>query len=229
MAMVLVVEEGVEALTVQRLAEVLDYTPGALYRYFPSMGAVLVALQCRVVEEYFELFLSAVDRCKRIAIERELPAAVSALARILVLAEVYREFARHRPAQYRLIALLLGDPRQLVEDDVAGPVVEPMLRVLSLVARQIEEAASVGALRPGDSMGRALLLWSGLQGLLQLRKLERFAPETLAFERLAAEMVRALLGAWGAREGDIARAEEMLLEESRERPLIEAATNREPG
>ena len=41
--------EGVEALTIARLAGELDYTPGALYRYFASKDALVAEVQRSVV------------------------------------------------------------------------------------------------------------------------------------------------------------------------------------
>ena len=49
-ALTLATTEGDDVLTVGRLAEELDYTPGALYRYFPSKDALVAEVQrCIIV------------------------------------------------------------------------------------------------------------------------------------------------------------------------------------
>jgi AcrR family transcriptional regulator len=51
-AMGLVMQEGLEACTIHRLAKELDLAVGALYRYFPSKGAIIAALELRVINDY---------------------------------------------------------------------------------------------------------------------------------------------------------------------------------
>ena len=40
---------GLEGVTIHGLAKAMDYTPGALYRYFPSKAELLAALHLRLV------------------------------------------------------------------------------------------------------------------------------------------------------------------------------------
>ncbi|MEZ6185906.1 MAG: helix-turn-helix domain-containing protein, partial [Planctomycetota bacterium] len=50
-AMELLVAEGLKGLTIGALAQQVDAAVGAIYRYFPSKTALLVALQLRAIEE----------------------------------------------------------------------------------------------------------------------------------------------------------------------------------
>ncbi|MEL6182651.1 MAG: TetR family transcriptional regulator, partial [Myxococcota bacterium] len=49
-AMSIVVNEGVSALTIARLARELDAAVGALYRYFESKQALITALQRQAID-----------------------------------------------------------------------------------------------------------------------------------------------------------------------------------
>jgi AcrR family transcriptional regulator len=51
-AFALVADGGLDALTINGLARAVDYTPGALYRYFPSRDALVVALQLEVQRQF---------------------------------------------------------------------------------------------------------------------------------------------------------------------------------
>ena len=48
-AMEMVAEGGFDALSMARLADAVDYTPGALYRYFRSKDALYAALVSQVI------------------------------------------------------------------------------------------------------------------------------------------------------------------------------------
>ena len=58
-SMVLFYEEGIEALTMRRLADALDLTPGALYRYFPGKDEILLGLGNRALQQISD----AMDVC----------------------------------------------------------------------------------------------------------------------------------------------------------------------
>ena len=60
-AMEILVEGGLEALTIPRLAERMDASVGGLYRYFPSKEAIFVALQERAIDGYAQAQRDAVS------------------------------------------------------------------------------------------------------------------------------------------------------------------------
>ena len=50
--MEMVVEGGFDTLSVNKLAAACDYTPGALYRYFRSKDALMIALVARAIRQF---------------------------------------------------------------------------------------------------------------------------------------------------------------------------------
>ncbi len=55
-AMALVIDRGIESLTIQALAHDTNCTPGALYRYFGSKDEILAALDVQVLEHFARIF-----------------------------------------------------------------------------------------------------------------------------------------------------------------------------
>jgi AcrR family transcriptional regulator len=179
-----VFEEGVEALSVKRVADLADYTPGALYRYFPSKDALLAAV--------------VVGSLDGLAVEL---AAVEGppLACIVGAARVYHAFSRREPHAFALITSMVGDPRVLMDDDVnAALVMEAMVRALTPLVVALDRATQTGVLQPGDARERTLVLFASLQGALMLRKQERRAPGLIDSDRLFFATLRALLAGFGA-------------------------------
>lgn len=203
-ALTIVTEEGFDALTMKRLAGELGYATGAFYRYFPSKDALLLAVQRRVLELLAEDLAEA-----RAAIDARLsdaPEAVAALARIVALAQVYETLPTRRPAHFRLLSRWLGEPEPMVSTEAAAPALPTLIALFGSVPALLGEAAHVGALSEGDATRRGYLLWSALQGVLQLRKLDRFGVEAFRAGPLAQELYRALLVGWGAAGADVTDA-----------------------
>lgn len=194
-AMGMVVDGGFEALSVNKLAAELDYTPGALYRYFPSKDALVSALVGEIIAEV------GAD-LSRAALGDRPP-----LARVVACARTWRDYAERHPQRFGLVSMLLAVPRLVISSDVAGAAaVEALLAALAPPIDALGAAAKTGALTPGDALERAVLLFSGLQGVLLLKKQSARAPGLLDLDRLLASMLRTLLAGWGARPEAIAAA-----------------------
>jgi AcrR family transcriptional regulator len=196
---------GLEALSMNQLAEAVDYTPGALYRYFASKDALLSSLVARVLGEIREHLAEVLAR---------LPPRAAPLARVLVLIRAYAGFAERRPERYGLVAVTLADPRVLLRQaDDAAPVVRAVMAAMQPLAGALAEAAAEGQLAPGDVAERTVTSFALAQGLLQMRKQARHAPAVLDIERLLTQGLRALLVGWGAKprsvDAALARAAEL--------------------
>lgn len=208
-ALHLLESEGFEALTIQRLAKELGYAVGALYRYFKSKDALLVALLHRVMDRVGEDMTAGLEwvereRCERLAAagqsecESTLLTADDGLLRLVVVCHVYVAFAQSRRAEYGLISTLIGDPREVLATDAAAPIVRSLIRLQLMLTGVIDDAVRSGALAPGDARERSVILWSAMQGVLQLRKLGRFGVAGVALDRLVPIALRTLLIGWGA-------------------------------
>lgn len=189
-AMGLVEDGGLRALSVNKLAAAVDYTPGALYRYFPSKDALLSSLVARLLGDLRAYFDHA------LAMQ---PPRAQPLVQVLLLAAAYRAFARTEPARFALLAMSMAEPRVLIAEpaDVA-PVVLAAMNALEPVATALQAATAAGALSAGNAAERAVCLFGLLHGVLQLHKQARHAPDLLDLDHLTTQGVRALLLGWGA-------------------------------
>ena len=212
-AMTIVVEEGLERMTVHRLARELDLTVGALYRYFPSKDAIIAALERMAIVEVGQSLRDAAQEAK--SGPRPDPPSAAALYDILVIAEAYRAFTLQSPSRFQLISQILATPTHVLTDDQAERVMRPMMDLLGWIAEYFETAVRGNALAPGNAMERTTLFWSGLRAMVQTRKLARMQPETMAYTHLYRQMAGTLLLGWGAAPETITIANHHLLSSER--------------
>jgi AcrR family transcriptional regulator len=198
MAFDLVIEGGLEALTIHRLARELDYTPGALYRYFPSKGAVLAELQRHSLEV---IHISLKDHLAQEMTRpdvQEMTEKEQSLFQILAITIHYGGFLKTLPHHIKMITHLFGDPRTLMSDDDLARSAPAFTDLLSEVDGYIETAVKAKAIKGGVARQRALMLWSTVQGLLLLEKHTRIQTLSADIQYLCRELVFSLLLGWGA-------------------------------
>jgi len=195
-ALALAESEGADGLTLQRLAGRLDYTPGALYRYFASKEALVAELQ-RIVLTWLG---HRTEQCARgaLAAAPDLPEGRRALLGVLAAARAFEAFAYEAPVEFGLLSMHLGDPEPRLPDPEAERVYEAAAGLLGALATQLAAAAEAGALRPGAAHARALALWAGLQGAVQTRKLARSAAGKIDPRHVSHELLTTLLLGWGS-------------------------------
>jgi AcrR family transcriptional regulator len=199
-ALKLVVDKGLEALTIQGLARALDWSPGALYRYFPSKDALYAELQRRVINSYEETLSTALSSPgpdsggEKVAPEKVAPVLVD----LAMAALHYQAYSERHPGVFRLFAMTLGDPNPLLPDPEGGRVMAAVDQILLRITTLIEDGQVDGTLLPGSPSDRTLVFWATIQGILQLRKLARFSPERLDNARLLRRATTDLLVGWGA-------------------------------
>ena len=193
-AMDLIVEGGLESCSIHRVARAVDYTPGALYRYFDSKEALLSALVVRVLGD-LETRLRAVGPD---------PAGPS---RVVELCRVYRLFSTEEPQRFSLLAVMMARSLPVFgEEDRARPAMAAMLAALAPLIEALEECVRDGVLEEGLAHERALVLFGGLQGILQLRKQSALDPDRIDLDAIFRSLVVSLLRGWGAAAEAIDRA-----------------------
>lgn len=188
-AMAIVVAEGFAALSIHRLARELDYTPGALYRYFRSKDVLIAALTTRVLRAFGAAVSETVDSQPADAPLRRIRAGIGA----------YRELARSAPHRFGLLSMLLAEPRLLISSpEAAAPAIDAMVAAMMPLAESFARAAVLGQLAPGDARQRTLVAFCAVHGVLQLRKQELRAPGLIDLDLLCDSAIHTLLVGWGA-------------------------------
>jgi len=197
-AMRLLTEEGYEAFTIARLAQELNYAVGALYRYFKGKDAILAALQLRVVERIERDLDVVAELVEQRVAQGGLDPKAAAVVHVWAGVGVYESLTRRLPTHHKLLSLSLGDPRELIANEVVDAgILEPLRHVLGRVGARIEAAVKAGVFTPAESSKRTILLWGATQGVMQLRKLGRFDPN-LGQRDIADDLFVSLFAGWGA-------------------------------
>ena len=143
-------EEGLEALTMRRLAERVGIRAPSLYKHLPDKAALEAAIIATGFEEAAAAFEQAVDR----AGEGSGEGAGDAL---VALAAAYRRFALEHPHLYRLMNN--GPlPRAHLPPGLEGRTAAPLLRV-------------------AGSEARARAVWAFAHGMVMLELDQRFPPD----------------------------------------------------
>jgi AcrR family transcriptional regulator len=200
----LLLRDGPEALSVQRLAGALGWSAGALYRYFDSKDALLVAIQAQnlvVLGGFLGQAWSLGGGASWGLDERG-----SSLLGLALACRAYAGLPRWSPGRFRLLALSIGEPRHWVEQAAAGPVLEGAAQLLGAVEAGIGRAESAGALSVSEGGRRARVLWLAVHGVASAQKFERFGSGALWHEALLDDLLLALLVGWGAQATEAAQA-----------------------
>ncbi|MBX3471360.1 MAG: helix-turn-helix transcriptional regulator [Planctomycetes bacterium] len=197
-AMELVRADGLEGLTIARLAGRVDAAVGALYRYFPSKEALVVALQTRALAALRLDLEGHAARVEAAARRRRLAPGAASLAAVAAVPLGYLAESRRDPARHRLIAAVLAAPAPVLGEAQALEVEQAVKPILNLAAVRLWAATERGAVEPGEATVRTLVLWAGVQGLTLFTHRDRLQPPPRRVRALAGELLVALLRGWGA-------------------------------
>lgn len=201
-----VLGEGLEALSMHRLAAEHGVRVAALYRYWPSKDALLSALLERAVLRLRES-VSAIEPFEADLVQRPGKAwseGEKALLRLVRLGGVYFDLARQRPETTSLIAHFLAPARPTLEPAPDSQLLLHAMAIVTEASAAFARATEHGALAAGNATQRAALYWTSLQGLVASAKLTRFgiAGDRASLERA---LIETLLVGWGAAPELLAR------------------------
>jgi AcrR family transcriptional regulator len=216
-ALQIATEEGIHALTMQRLATEVDAAVGSVYTYFPSKGALVAEVQREAVDRLTTSYLLL-----RPVIEQrvaDVDPSVAALAHLVGFARFSIEAVDTLPQEQRLLQQLMHDADQLVPTEEGARVLPTVLRLLDLARERFAVAAEVGALRPADPMDRTIVLAAALNGVLQVGKLARWDPDLLDGARLGRLLLDDLMIGFGADPALLAEAHAVIDAIARRQPL----------
>ncbi len=215
----LVERSGIDSLTTSALADAVDLSPAALYRYFPAKEAIVAALVA-------DLLAGLEDRYQRLQAALGLgPAQPRALASLLLAARCAGELAALRPRRFELLRWVAAGPFALDAEPSREPVRLHLMSLLGLCAQGLEAARRCGALAPEDDPGvpdepslaeeediDLLRAWQwafALHGLLSSASVAARLGRPFAPEAQALALARTLLLGHGAPAGALASAERL--------------------
>jgi AcrR family transcriptional regulator len=210
-------DHGLEALTMQRLADEVEAAVGTVYTYFPSKGALLAEVQREAVDRILGSYLLLrPDVEARVA---DSDPTIATLTHLVAFGRFWIDSLDTYPQEQHLLQQLMNDTRRVVPDDELGRVLPAILRLVDLGRERFEAATAAGALDEGDPMDRTITLAAALSGVLGVSKLDRWDVDLLDGRRLARGLVDDLLRGWGASADGLAQAHVVLDAIARQHPL----------
>ena len=170
-------EEAWEAVTIRRIAERIEYSPSAIYKYFEDKEAILLAL----LRQGFQQQLAALEQ---ISAQERNPSV-----RLLQIAMTYWDFAWRHPTLYQLMFDLKHTGREVEEAKAAFLVVRTA----------IEEWSQANGVRMAAPDAAVDIMWATMHGLVALTMAQHIYGGPIRAEELLTQAVNDLLLAWKMR------------------------------
>ena len=196
--------EGLDGLTLGRVAAAMGLVPGALYRYYDSKHALLAGLQRRAIAQIGEEVQAALGRLPQTPAED-----VAALARLLAVARAYGALPATAPRAWHLVSVMLAEPKPLLSAQEAAVSFGILGALLEQVVGALDAAQVGKALAKGDSAARTLAFWGAVHGAAALSKLKLWAPQLPEAPAAALEAATGLLLGWGAKPQVLEQAKKL--------------------
>lgn len=151
----ILVDEGYQALTMRKLAEKIEYTPGALYVHFPDKDALVRAICQSDMQEFAKKCQAAL-------------AVPDALEKLRTLARLYAQFALDHPQQYKVLFVL--DPVPALDHEAIVERGNPESDAYAILELAVESALAAGHFPAFEHRPQlvAQLLWAGMHGLVSI-------------------------------------------------------------
>ncbi len=196
-ALKLACEGGLDNLTLHRLADRMERSVGAVYRYFPSKEAVVAEVQRLIATHIGLLSQDAQEKLEDFAEENHMSDEDRALAALLVSGLSYEAYAMKAPLEFGLVSHYLSSTRYDLPERDAARVFSVTGSSLDGLAGLFTQAEDLHLLREGCARDRAVAFWGALQGTMDVtRVVTRGGWQTSP--SLITQILISLLTGWGA-------------------------------
>jgi AcrR family transcriptional regulator len=192
----IVTEEGIEALTMARLADALDTAVGSVYRYYASKDELIAAIQANAVEQLHRSHDRSVEPVAAEVSER-VPDS-PALVRLVVLGRWFCAAADRYPEEVRLLQMVSSRRTPTHTPAAAAGLLPSTIAFVSVIGDAIDGATAAGDLRPGHGLRRAIMWLTAFGGVFVADDLGHYVPSVLGGGRLIRQLNADLLMGWGA-------------------------------
>lgn len=186
LAMSIVEKEGLNSLTMPKLADAADVAVGGLYRYFSSKEHLKSCLQVRCAEAFIDT-LSEVDA----AVVGSAP-----MDCVRAYALAWSDFAAMHPTKHALLDQSLSNPQVLLTDTDALAVDKALRPALERVVHHLKEAERREHIEPGNVWLRTYAIWAAMHGVGHFSKRDRLLPEALHSAKIRTLLLDSLFKGW---------------------------------
>lgn len=150
-AMKLFIKEGIENVSMRKIADKIEYSPGAIYSYFKDKGEILHAIH----NEGFE---------KLYALQKSLDTIADPYERLSKMGRLYMQFAFDNPDYYDLMFIAKGVAEKISEKNEwdAGQ------RSYDSLKNTVKECIEQNLLPGSDVDAATFALWGFVHGMASL-------------------------------------------------------------
>ncbi len=173
--------EGWSAVTIRRIADMIEYSPPTIYEYFASKDAILSEVQREGFDQLTEAMRHAVEQ------------TTDSTERLEQIGKAYWRFTQQQPELYQVMdgADSTGLP---TEETLNGG-----RKAAAVVYAALQQWALASGVVLHDPQGAVETFWALLHGLAAITRLDRVGGGPERAERLAAQATKDLLFAWAAK------------------------------
>jgi AcrR family transcriptional regulator len=158
--------EGVDGISMRRIAAKVGVTPTAIYRHFTDKNALVAA----IVDEGFSILENKMRRAARGRTDRDM---------LMRLLDGYADFALAYPRYYDFMFLLPRTDVRRYPDDFRRRESATFNILLDVVSDTIES----GEFTQDDALEASLTIWSHAHGFVSLYRCGRFGDHPVRFRR----------------------------------------------
>jgi AcrR family transcriptional regulator len=173
--------EGWQAVTIRRVADMIEYSPPTIYEYFSNKDAILSEVQREGFDQLTEVMRHAAEQ------------APDTSERLEQIGRAYWRFTQQQPELYQVMH----------GADSAGLPTEETLnggrKSAAVVYEALEQWAQAHGIVLPDAQGAVETLWALLHGMAAVTLLDRVGGGAERAERLVMQASRDLLFAWANR------------------------------
>jgi AcrR family transcriptional regulator len=156
-AMKLFLEEGFDKVTIRRIAEKIEYSPGNIYFYFENKEEILYTLYLEGFEELYRR-------------QQAIKTIEDPAKKLKKLAEIYFTFASEQPRFYELMFISSGLAKKIREKD---PTCNYGLRSYNVLKEVVQGCMNAGVISKKNVDIVTFSLWSQFHGIVSLVIRER--------------------------------------------------------
>jgi AcrR family transcriptional regulator len=149
----IVLAEGIDALTIRRVAKAIGYCGGSIYSYFDSREAIAMEL----VHEGFERMGEFMSRAQHV---------VDPVERLHAIGQAYLAFAQEEPASFRLIFMNQAKLSEELMHEALERHGKRIYEFLVSAVRELLESRNITSVDPEEI---AQLSWCTIHGVATLR------------------------------------------------------------
>ena len=155
----LLFEQGLQATSVNKIANSAELGVGTIYFYFSSKEEIFAALQEEGIELLHNKIKKKLERVKRPE------------DRLKTIARVYFDFSRENKDYFDIINYFLSSPGVLFSENLKGQIDQRGNKVISLLMSAVEAGIASRDFREVDARKFAMMFWAALHGLILFKKL----------------------------------------------------------